>query len=386
METVLLVRYGELHLKGLNRPFFERKLIEAMRRALRGTSARVERAQGRLFVTGLSAGELSEAAERLQKVFGIYSLSPALCTEPRWESVSEAAELVMREACGDKPATFKVEARRADKRFPMNSMTICRELGAQLLAKFPVLTVDVHTPEIRLGVEIRERAYVYAGETLCAGGLPTGTNGRAALLLSGGIDSPVAGYMIAKRGVELVGVHFHSFPYTSERAKDKVVQLSSKLAAYTGGIKLFVVPFTDIQRAIYDSCPESHLTILMRRMMMRISERIARDNGADALVTGESVGQVASQTLSGLSATDAVVDMPVFRPCIGMDKSEIISYARRIGTYETSILPYEDCCTIFTPRHPVTHPRIKDMLASEALFDYAQLLDAAIAGAECIEV
>ncbi len=379
MENVILVRYGEIHLKGLNRPYFERALLASMERALSGSGARITRGEGRYYVSGFKKGGEERIAGRLQNVFGVHSISRALAVEKEKGAIELAAAALMRGALGySESATFKVNARRADKRYPQNSMEIARELGGYLLKEFSALKVDVHKPQIEIGVEIRERAYLYAGEELGAGGMPEGTNGRGMLLLSGGIDSPVAGYMLAKRGVAISAVHFHSFPFTGERAKEKVLTLSRLLAQHCGEVRLFVVPFTDLQTELVSASRDTYITVLMRRMMMRIAERAAAAEGAQALITGEAVGQVASQTLEALAATNATVNMPVFRPLIGMDKLEIITIAKRIGTFETSTLPYEDCCTLFVPKHPVTKPRIDVLLEEEKKLDYQRFIDDAV--------
>jgi len=344
--------------------------------------------QGRFYLEG--SVDDPRIISRLTQVFGIFSISPAYKVEKDMESIQSFAEQVMRDALSDlktsNKITFKVESRRSDKKFPLDSMTLSRELGGFLLGKFPNLEVDVHKPDITLYVEVREFVYIYHKIIPGAGGMPVGTNGKALLLLSGGIDSPVAGWMIAKRGVELSAVHYHSFPYTSDRAKEKVIDLCKILARYAGSIKLYVVPFTEIQQAIYEKCPESQLTIIMRRFMMMIAERIAELDGAKALITGESLGQVASQTLDSLVVTNDVVSIPVFRPLIGLDKIEIIDIAHRIETYETSILPYEDCCTVFLPRHPVTHPRLEKVREAEQALDVEDLIHRAIENVEIIEL
>lgn len=387
MEMVLLVRYAEIHLKGLNRPFFEKQLVSGIKKALQDFGADVERAQSRIFVHGISPARLEEAIDKLRHVFGVHSVSPAAVTESNWENIcAVACDMMAQELEGRTSAGFKVFARRANKRFPIRSMDMNSKLGEILLERFPALHVDVHTPEIKVGVEVRERTYIYLREIHCAGGMPTGTNGRAALLISGGIDSPVAGYMIAKRGVELSAVHFYSYPYTSERARDKVVALTRIVSRYAGQIRLHLVPFTDIQLAIYEHCPSSQTTVIMRRLMMRIAEMIAREDGAQALVTGEAIGQVASQTMESLAATDDAVSLPVFRPLIGFDKSEIVERAESIGTFETSILPYEDCCTVFVPQHPITKPKVEDMRASEALVDFTDMIKAAMENKELLLV
>ena len=384
METVLLIRYAEIHLKGLNRPFFERLLVDRIKRALEPVKADVEREQGRVFVYGVPNDALDGCIERLCRVFGIHSISPARCVEKDWEQIKAAAieETRAFAETADTP-TFKCFARRADKRFPLTSEQICRELGHELLEAYPNLSVDVHHPKLPVTVEIRQsNAFVYTTEIPGAGGMPVGSNGKAMLLISGGIDSPVAGYMIAKRGVQIDAVHFYSYPYTSERARDKVVELAKLVSRYAGTIHLYLVPFTDIQMTIYDKCPSTETTVLMRRLMMKIAERIAKETGSQALITGESIGQVASQTIESLCVTDDAVTMPVFRPLIGFDKEEIIEKAQKIGTFETSILPYEDCCTVFVPKHPVTKPKVDKLRESEALVDFEPLIEAAIAATE----
>jgi len=390
MEPVLLVRYAEIHLKGLNRPFFERALMKAIRRALSPAEVNVVREQGRIFVYGLEQDKLLDAANRLRRVFGIHSVSPTYSIEKDWTAIEQAAIRLMKETLEEESAgehSFKVFSRRADKHFPMRSEDINKEMGHTLLENFPVLHVDVHNPEIRVGVEIRqERAFVYVRELPGAGGMPVGTNGKAMLLISGGIDSPVAGHMIAKRGVAIDAVHFYSYPYTSERARDKVVDLAKIVARYAGHIRLYLVPFTEIQLAIYDNCPSTETTVLMRRQMMKIAELVAEKAGAQALITGEAIGQVASQTIESLTVTNDAVTMPVFRPLIGFDKEEIIDRAKAIGTFETSILPFEDCCTVFVPQHPVTKPKVAALRESEALVDFAPMVEKAIAEMEIVDV
>ncbi|MEG1547913.1 MAG: tRNA uracil 4-sulfurtransferase ThiI [Clostridia bacterium] len=387
MEQVLLIRYGEIHLKGLNRPFFERKLIDGINAALLGMDAIVRREQGRIYVWGLNEDQRGRAIDALTRVFGVHSISPAVCVDKEWNGICDAAANLMQltmQRTGK--STFKVFSRRSDKRFFMNSDQINHELGHFLLEKFSGISVDIHDPAISVCVEIREKAFIYTDEIMGAGGMPTGTAGRAALLISGGIDSPVAGYMMAKRGLVLSAVHFFSYPYTSERAKDKVVELTKLVARYAGSIKLHLVPFTDIQLAIYEKCPPKETTVLMRRLMMRIAEMIANKDGAKALITGEALGQVASQTLDSLCVTDDAVGMPVFRPLIGFDKEDIVSIAKRIGTFDTSILPYEDCCTVFVPQHPVTKPEVVRLRESENMVDFSEMIHTAIENTECIEI
>ena len=388
MQRVILVRYAEIHLKGLNRPFFERLLVDRIKQALEPIRVNVEREQGRIFVYGVEEEQLKDSMERLKRVFGIHSISPACCVDKDWNTIRDAAIAETKELVQNgTQMTFKCFARRADKRFMMTSEQICRELGHELLEAYPNLSVDVHRPEMKVTVEIRQQsAFVYTKEILGAGGMPVGSNGKAMLLISGGIDSPVAGYMIAKRGVVLDAVHFYSYPYTSERARDKVVELAKLVSRYAGVINLYLVPFTDIQLTIYDKCPSTETTVLMRRLMMKIAERIAKDTGSLALITGESIGQVASQTIESLCVTDDAVSMPVFRPLIGFDKEEIIEKAQRIGTFETSILPYEDCCTVFVPKHPVTKPKVDKLRESEALVDFEPMIEDAIAKTEKLVV
>ena len=388
MESVLLVRYAEIHLKGLNRPYFERALMRAIAEALQPDKVTVKREQGRIFVFGVPADRLYIAADKLTRVFGIHSVSPTLSCEKDFQKIEEAASALMEKTLSDgQPKTFKVFARRADKSFPMRSSEICAELGHTLLVRFPLLKVDVHKPALSVGVEIRqERAFVFTEEIPCAGGMPVGCNGRAMLLISGGIDSPVAGNMIAKRGVSIDAVHFYSYPYTSERARDKVVELTKLMARYVGRVRLHLVPFTEIQLTIHEKCPSSETTILMRRLMMRIAERIALPLSCQALVTGEAIGQVASQTIESLTVTEDAVSLPVFRPLIGFDKEEIIEKAEKIGTFETSILPYEDCCTVFVPQHPVTKPNLERLRKSEALVDFEPMIEKAIQDTETVDV
>lgn len=388
MERVVLVRYAEIHLKGLNRPFFERLLVDRIKQALDPVKANVEREQGRIFVYGIPEEQINDSVDRLCRVFGIHSVSVARCVEKDWNAIKEAAiEETRPFAESGNPLTFKCFARRADKRFAMTSEQLCRELGHELLEAFPNLSVDVHHPELSVTAEIRQtNAFVYTGEMPGAGGMPVGSNGKAMLLISGGIDSPVAGYMIAKRGVMLDAIHFYSYPYTSERARDKVVELTRLVARYAGRINLYLVPFTDIQLTIYDKCPSTETTVLMRRLMMKIAERVARNTGSLALITGESIGQVASQTIESLCVTDDAVSMPVFRPLIGFDKEEIVEKAQKIGTFETSILPYEDCCTVFVPKHPVTKPKVDKLRESEALVDFEPLIEKAIAETERMDI
>ena len=381
MQDLLLVRYGEIFLKGLNRPYFIRALVRKIRYAVRGMGAEVWVHDGRIFVRGFS--DLDECIDRVTRVFGVHSVSPAL--EMEKDDFDSICCQAIRMTEGLK-GTFKVNARRSDKRYPMNSPAINEEVGYRILTAHPELKVDVHHPEHLVNIEIRDKAYLYVKVIPAVGGMPVGTNGNATLLLSGGIDSPVAGWMIAKRGVQISAVHFHSYPYTSDRAREKVLDLARKLSFSCCGIKVHVVPFTEIQTQIHEKCADEYTTLIMRRYMMRIAERIARQEESEALITGESIGQVASQTMTALGTTDAVVGMPVFRPLIGFDKSEIIDVARKIGTLEISELPYEDCCTVFTPRHPATHPKLEKILEGEAKLDTEALIARALKGTEVVRV
>lgn len=389
MRKVILVRYGEILLKGLNRPVFERKLIDNIKRALNPLGkVGVFKSQARIYVEPhIEEYDFDEAVNLLTKVFGIVSVSPVWKIETNYEVIKEKSVIMLKDLLVRKGyKTFKVETKRGDKSFPMDSPEISRELGGHILENFPELSVDVKKPEFVFYVEVREFTYIYSEIIPAVCGMPIGTNGKAALLLSGGIDSPVAGWMIAKRGVELEAVHFYSYPYTSERAKEKVIELTKILTKFCNKINLHIVPFTDIQLEINEKCPQDQLTIIMRRVMMTIAERIAEKVGALALVTGESVGQVASQTIQSLYVTNAVVKMPVFRPLIGMDKNEVIDIARKIGTFETSILPYEDCCTVFVAKHPNTKPVLEKILALEQKANVEELINKAIENTEVMVI
>lgn len=389
MKEILLAKYGEIILKGGNRHRFESILMNNIADATRNIAKiKARLIQATIYVDVLDEGKTDLVLERMTKIFGIVSVAKAAVCGKTIEEIEETAKEYLKNDLTD-GKKFKVETKRADKSFPLTSQDISREVGGYLDDAFPGVTVDVHEPDVTVRVEVRELgAYVYCEENKIKGqgGMPIGTGSRATLLLSGGIDSPVAGHMIAKRGVEINAVNFFSFPYTSERAKEKVIELASIIARYTSKINLYIVPFTDIQLEIREHCPEEHMTLLMRRFMMRISERIARQTKSLALITGESVGQVASQTLSALDVTNAVTDMPVLQPLIGMDKIEVIERAREIGTYDTSILPYEDCCTVFTPKHPTVNPKRANIEKSESHLDVERLIDEAMAGVELIEV
>lgn len=389
MEKVILVRVGEIHLKGLNRPYFEKMLGNNIKKSLNYFKAiSVTKTHGRFYIEGIDEKDYQKVFESLRKVFGLVSFSPAVKTGKDMKDVEVAAIDAMEEALSDKngTVTFKVEARRSDKRYPMGSLEIAAHLGGVLLDNFENLKVDVHHPELRINIEIRENAYIYWRSVKGSGGMPVGTNGKATLLLSGGIDSPVAGWMIAKRGVEINAVHFYSHPYTSERAKQKVIDLAKLIRPYCGPIRLYVVSFTKIQVELYEKGPDNLLTILMRRAMMRIAEELGRKSGSKALITGEAIGQVASQTIDALVATNDVVDMPVFQPLIGFDKQEIVELAQKIGTFETSILPYEDCCTVFLPKHPATRPKLEFVRNEESKLELDELLKEAVENVEIIDI
>lgn len=380
MQEIVLIKNGELVLKGMNRSSFEDVLIKNMRKALKPLGEfTFTKSQSTIMVEPVDKEtDLDDAVDKLKKVFGIAALSRAAIAEKSMDSIRETTLEYLEEEL-EEASTFKVEAKRSDKKFPMKSPEICRELGGDILSKFNHLKVDVHNPDIVVTVEIRDNyAFIRGNNIKGAGGMPVGTSGRAATLISGGIDSPVASYMMAKRGIELVAVHFASPPYTTELAEQKVMDLLKKVAAYSGHITTYVVPFTEIQEQIRDKCPEVYFTIIMRRYMMRIAEKLAKLQNCSALITGESVGQVASQTIYALGCTDAVTTIPVFRPCIGMDKDEIVRISRKIDTFETSIQPYEDCCTVFTPKHPKTRPKLDEIEEAEAVLNSEELIQHAV--------
>ena len=382
LHEVLLIKTGELALKGLNRGTFEAILMKNLRYRLKPLGpCTLRKAQSAIYVEPASPSfDMDEASDRVSKVFGIAAYSRACVVEKEIGAILEAAASYLADELAD-AGSFKVEAKRSDKSFPLQSPAICEQAGGYLLERFPHLRVDVHAPDVLVMIEIRDfGAYIHARQLPGAGGMPVGSAGRAGLLISGGIDSPVAGYMMAKRGVELCCIHFAAPPYTSERAEMKVVSLLEQVAAYAGHMELHIVPFTHIQEEIQRSCPEDLFTIIMRRFMMRIATEIGRAEGCGALVTGESVGQVASQTIPALACTDAAAGLPVFRPLIGMDKEEIIAVSRRIDTFDISIQPYEDCCTVFTPRHPRTRPKLEKVLEAEAALDAPALIAQAVQG------
>lgn len=388
MKEVILIKNGELALKGLNRRTFEDMLVKNMRRRLE-TAGKFKFTVAQSTVVAEPENDdadLDEAVERLSKVFGIAGFSRAAAVEKNMEVILKSTEEYLAPQLLS-ARTFKVEAKRSDKKFPLKSPEICAQTGGYLLGKFPHLTVDVHDPDLVVNIEVRDTdAYIHGKQIKGAGGMPTGSAGRAALLISGGIDSPVAGYMMAKRGLELIAVHFASPPYTSERAEQKVHSLLKQVSKYSGRITLFVVPFTETQENIKDNCPEEIFTVIMRRMMMRTAQIIAAKQGAGALITGESVGQVASQTMPAIACTDKVCELPVFRPLIGMDKDEVVAISRKIDTFDISILPYEDCCTVFTPKHPRTRPTIDYVEQCEKALEVDRLVAEAVEGVRMVHI
>ena len=387
MNDIILLKLGEIVLKGLNRRSFEQKLTANVRRRLAPIGKfRVYCLQSIIYVEGEYGADMDTAFEALKKVFGVISLTRAAACEKDKDAIAKLAIEYLREDML-RAKSFKVETRRSDKAFPMTSIELSQYVGNALSDAYEDIEVDVHDPELVVHIEVRDlAAYVHAMPVHGAGGLPVGCSGTAVTLLSGGIDSPVSTYMIAKRGVHLIPVHFFSFPYTSQQAKDKVIELGRLLTEYCGKMTMEVVPFTHIQEEIRDKCPEEYFTLIMRRFMMRIAEQIAQRSNAKAIVTGENLGQVASQTMEAMASTQAVMTLPILQPLIGMDKEEIVERARQIGTFETSILPYEDCCTVFTPRHPRTRPKISEVERAESKLDIDALVAEALEGIERIEL
>ncbi len=385
MEALILVRYGEIALKGHNRPQFENMLAGNIQSAVKPLGAKVVKRHGRILVV-CDPDRSPEVQDQLSRVFGIVSFSPGVAVDLDMAQIQETALTQLRETAEAGTKTFKVECKRANKGFPLKSPEICAEIGGNLLEALPQLRVDVHHPDTTVTVEIREKAYVFTQILKGIGGMPYKSAGKAMLLLSGGIDSPVAGYLMARRGVQIEGVHFHSYPFTSERALEKVLDLGRKLAVYTGRVRVHSINLLEIQRAIQEHCPQEEMTILSRRFMMQIAEKVAAERGCQALITGESIGQVASQTMEGLTVTNSAVTLPVFRPLIAMDKVEIIEVAQRIDTFETSILPFEDCCTVFLPDRVVTKPRVKNIEESQALLNSEALISKAIEGVQVYDL
>ena len=391
MEKAFLIKYAEIGIKGKNRYMFEDALMKQIRFALEKADGTFEvtKEQGRIYVIPQTEFDPDDAVEAMKKVFGIAGICPVVIVEDEgFDKLKEDVAAYMKERYSNQTATFKVNVRRAKKTYPVSSMDAASDLGERILETLPQLSVDVHHPDVMVNVEIRTKIYIYSEIIPGPGGMPVGTNGKAMLLLSGGIDSPVAGYMIAKRGVKIEAVYFHAPPYTSERAKQKVVDLARLVSRYSGPIRLHIVNFTDIQLYIYDQCPHEELTIIMRRYMMKIAEQIGQKSGCLGLITGESIGQVASQTIQSLAVTNEVCTMPVFRPVIGFDKQEIVDVAQKIDTYETSIQPYEDCCTIFVAKHPVTKPNLNIIRRSEQKLQEKidEMLKTAVDQAEVITV
>ena len=388
MQDIILVKLGEIILKGLNRRSFEQKLMANMRRKIAPYgNFSVYCLQSTVYVEAKDEeADVGAAFEALKKVFGIITLTKAAACEKDKDAITALAKEYLKEDL-EKAASFKVESKRSDKSFPLTSIELSQYVGGELSEAFPDIKVEMHDPELTVFIEVRDKAaYVHSSPVKGAGGMPVGSNGKAVSLLSGGIDSPVSTYMIAKRGVKVIPVHFFSFPYTSEAAKEKVLELAHILEDYCGKLTIEIVPFTRIQEEIRDKCPEEYFTLIMRRFMMRIAERIANNYGAKAIVTGENLGQVASQTMEAMASTQSVISMPVLQPLIGMDKEEIIALARKLGTFDTSVLPYEDCCTVFTPRHPRTHPNIEDVEKAESALDVEALVEEALAGIEKAEL
>jgi len=391
MFTAFLIKYAEIGVKGRNRYMFEDALVDQIRFALDKVEGefKIRKTQGRIYVDAVTEFDYDETVEALKKVFGISGICPMIYVEDEgFEKLSETIVDYIGKVYPEKNKTFKVFARRARKNYPLSSMEINCELGGVILDAFPDMKVDVHNPEIELSVEIREKIYIYSETIPGPGGMPVGTGGKAMLLLSGGIDSPVAGYMISKRGVKLEATYFHAPPYTSERAKQKVVDLAKYVSAYAGPMNLHVINFTDIQLAIYEKCPHDELTIIMRRYMMRIAEMIAKETGCLGLVTGESIGQLASQTMQSLISTNEVCELPVYRPLIAFDKQDIVDISEKINTYETSIQPFEDCCTIFVAKHPVTKPNVNVIRGHEKNLEDVidELVKTALETREIIEI
>lgn len=390
-EKILIVRCGEVALKGMNKPYFERMLAERIHKRLKAAGygkASVKRHEGLIFVRFDREWDTVQLAGEISKVFGVASISPAVESESNMEAIGVEAVSFMEKLCEERCVrTFKVEAKRADKQFPIKSPDIARQIGGYVLKGLKVLKVDVHSPDVRLFVDVRhDRSYIYADKIAGFGGLPLGTNGKGLVLLSGGIDSPVAAWMMAKRGMMIEAVHFHSYPYTSPRAQEKVEELAKIVASYCGSFKMHVINILPIQEQIVKNCPEAETTIHVRRFMMRIAEKIAERNSAMMLITGENLGQVASQTAEALVVTDNCVKMPVMRPLIAMDKIDIIAKAQEIGTFETSIEPYEDCCTVFLPKHPTTKPQLDKIEISDSKLDIDALVESAIAEEEIIYI
>lgn len=387
MDRVISVSLGEIVLKGLNRKYFEDKLIKNMRRVLSDLGEyKIYKEQGKVYIEGIYENN-EVAINRLKKIFGLVYISPCIRVSTEMENIKEASYEIMKEELKtDNPVTFKVESSRSDKRYPLKSPEISRQVGGYVLSRFDNLSVDVHKPQIQLNVDVKEYAYIYIRKERAYGGLPVGTNGKGLLLLSGGIDSPVAGFLMAKRGVEIDAIHFHSYPFTSERAEEKVMDLARIVSMYTGPMKVYSINLLNIQKEINKNCPEDEMTIISRRFMMRIAEKVAINRDYQALITGENLGQVASQTIYSMDVINRSVQLPILRPLVGMDKVDIIQWSKEIETYETSIQPFDDCCSIFLPKHPVTRPKIVDIEQSESKLDVDYLVENALESMKIIEI
>lgn len=384
MEKIIIIRYCEIHLKGKNRGYFEKVFMINLERALSGIRHEIRRPSGRYVVENFDESRTEEIVSKLSKVFGVHTLSIGIKVKTDLDVIYNTVKQIAPQT-----GTFKVETNRADKTFPLNSMELNAEIGGRLLADYPALKVDVHNPQKVLYIDLRENGstLIFSDMIKGAGGMPVGTAGKGTLLLSGGIDSPVAGYMIAKRGMQIEGLHFHSYPYTNMQAREKVEELARILAGYTGGMTLHIVSVTHIQEQIHKNCPAEMMVTLLRRFMMRIAEKISENTGSQCIITGESLGQVASQTIEGMTSSNAVIqNQPVLRPLVGFDKTEIIEIARKIGTFETSVLPYEDCCTVFLPKHPVIKPDLKKVEEAESKLDVEALILEALSGEEIVKL
>ena len=384
MKKVIIIRWGEIHLKGKNRGHFERLLENNIKHAISTYNISMKKISGRYVLEGIDEYIYDDVVKSLSKVGGIHSISPCYLIKTSLEGIIETSTFIMK----DKSGTFKVETKRADKKFELNSVELSRKIGGEVLRSNHSLKVDVHTPDVVLSIDIREtgETLIFTDTIKMMGGMPNGSSGKGLLMISGGIDSPVAGYMMAKRGMKLDAIHFHSYPYTSEMAKEKVIELAKAVAGYTGGLRLYIVSFTHIQEAIHEHCKEEYMITLMRRFMMKISETIAKNNKLQAIITGESLGQVASQTIESITSSNSVVTMPVLRPLIAFDKLDIIEISEKIGTYETSILPYEDCCTVFLPKHPLIKPNLEKVKIEEGKLEVEKLIDDAISSLEIIDL
>ena len=384
MKKVIIIRWGEIHLKGKNRGHFERLLENNIKHALSKYSCNLKKISGRYVVEDFNEYYFEDVIKSLSRVGGIHSVSPCYLIKTDIDSIISTANYCM----SDRAGTFKVETKRADKTFSLNSVELSKKIGGEILKANNNLKVDVHNPDCVLNLDLREtgETLVFTETIKMMGGMPSGSSGKGLLMISGGIDSPVAGYMMAKRGMKLDAIHFHSYPYTSEMAKEKVIELTKTVSDYSGGLRLFIVSFTKIQEAIHEHCKEEYMITLMRRFMMKISENIAKNNGCQAIITGESLGQVASQTIESITSSNSVVTMPVLRPLIAFDKLDIIEISEKIGTYETSILPYEDCCTVFLPKHPLIKPNLEKVKVEESKLDVQSLINDALNSVEIIDL